>query len=60
MKGLSLLVIVLVLGVVAYLIFKDKLALGATKAEAEGADEITKQSWEALAMSALQDLRIRL
>lgn len=59
MKGFNLLVILLVIGVVGYLVFKDKLALGMSKAEEKGVEQASKNTWEALVMSALQDLRIR-
>lgn len=55
MKGLSLLIILLVIGGVAYLLLRDKR----TPAMAEGEEAITKSSLEAALMSALQDLRIR-
>jgi len=61
MKGLNLLVILLVVGaVVGYLIYKDKIKLGMSKAEETTVDKIKKDSWEVALMSALQDLRIRL
>jgi len=61
MKGLNLLVILLVVGaVVGYLIYKDKIKLGMSKAEETTVKKIEKDSWEVAVMSALQDLRIRL
>jgi len=60
MKGLNLLVILLVIGVIGYLVYKNKTRLGMSKAEETTVDKMTKDSWEVAVMSALQDLRIRL
>lgn len=58
MKGLNLVVLIVMIAVIGYLVFKDRLKFPLAKVEE--ATDTTMSTWEAALMSALQDLRIRL